>query len=553
LNDLEFYLKKYRRKTVSSTSTMAATGASVLAVTACGSGSGGSEARIKGFPSSYLPPQSDYVTPTENDTNFQTLKPVYSDPYWVASLEMDQWDVHITPMLSDFERFIHYTFPDTAPEYDTFGITGWGAATEEMKTATHDILAKIEDILDISFSETNDPKATNVISVSTSNQTKTAGYSYYPNNFFELGMDVFIANGYSRPVFSSELNTNYDYEVLVHEIGHALGLKHPFEANGANIATLTTHEDNTRNTAMSYNEDVVTFDGTLRPLDWMALTKFYGVKSTYKAEDHTYEFSSSGGIFILDGGGIDTITAYDTPYDATIDLRPGAHSHLGTKSNYITSANQLTISHGSNIENVITGSGDDIVIGTDLDNLIATGGGADTIFAGGGADTIKSGSGADQIDLSESVQFRDTLTLDTSSVDFGIDTIYGFSQGALGDILDVSVILSSFFELFPLVDSVSAPTANFSGGILRLTGSDLSTATDLSNAFKVAGVFETLSIDTGASALIISANSQVTGEDQSVFAASGSGGEVFVTQLAILQGNALDIDQWHSDNFSFIG
>ncbi len=59
--------------------------------------------------------------------------------------------------------------------------------------------------------------------------------------------------------------------------------------------------------------------------------------------------------------------------DVTIDLRPGAHSHLGTKSSYITAANQLTISHGSDIENVVTGSGDDTVIGTDLDNVIETG------------------------------------------------------------------------------------------------------------------------------------------------------------------------------------
>jgi Ca2+-binding RTX toxin-like protein len=363
-------------------------------------------------------------------------------------------------------------------------------------------------------------------------------------------MDVFIANGYETPSFSSELLTNFDYEVLVHELGHALGLKHPFEASGANTETLSTFEDNTRNTAMSYDDDTATFNGTFRALDWMALAKLYGVKSTYKAEDHTYEFSSSGGIFILDGGGIDTITAYDTPYDATIDLRPGAHSHLGTKSNYITSANQLTISHGSDIENVITGSGDDIVIGTDLDNLIATGGGADTIFAGGGADTIKSGSGADQIDLSESVQFRDTLTLDTSSVDFGIDTIYGFSQGALGDILDVSVILSSFFELFPLVVSGSAPTANFGGGILRLTGSDVSNASDLSGAFRVGGSLETLSISSSGTAMIISADSQDTGEDQSIFSVENSGGEISVIQLAILQGNALDIDQWHADNFT---
>ena len=553
MNAVEYYLKKFRRESTGRTSLMATTGASALVVTACGGGSGGSDAQVKGFPNSYVAPKSIYIAPTELDPNFEVLKAVYNDPYWVASLEMDQWEAHITPILENFERSIHYTFPDTAPEYDTFDLTGWAPATEEMKTATREILAKLEDILDITFTESNASKATNVISVSTSNQTNSAGFSYFPNNFFEIGMDVFIANGYASPSFSSELTTNYDYEVLVHEIGHALGLKHPFEANGENIAILSSYEDNTRNTAMSYEEEFATFDGTQRPLDWMALTKFYGVKSTYNAGDDIYEFSSLGGTFIIDGGGVDTITAYDKLYDVTIDLRPGAHSSLGTKSNYITATNQLTISHGSNIENVVTGAGDDTVIGTDLDNIILTGTGSDTIFAGAGADTINSGIGTDRIDLSESVQSRDIVVLDTSLVDLGIDTIYGFEQGALGDIFDVSEILSSFFELFPLVDSVSAPIANFSGGILRLTGSDLSTATGLSNAFKVAGVFETLSIDNGASALIISANSQVTGEDQSVFAASGSGGEVFVTQLAILQGNALDIDQWHADNFSFIG
>ena len=50
---------------------------------------------------------------------------------------------------------------------------------------------------------------------------------------------------------------------------------------------------------------------------------------------------------------------------------------MGTKSNYITGANQLTISHGSNIENVITGGGNDTVVGTDFDNFISTGDGSD--------------------------------------------------------------------------------------------------------------------------------------------------------------------------------
>ena len=90
----------------------------------------------------------------------------------------------------------------------------------------------------------------------------------------------------------------------------------------------------------------------------------------------------------------------------------------------------------------------------------------------------------------------------------GIDTIYGFKEGALGDIFDLSSFLSSGFELFPLVALGLAPTANFDGGILRLIGSDVSNANDLSGAFKIGGGLETLSMSKGASAVIISAESQ---------------------------------------------
>lgn len=547
----EYFLKRFMVLSVKRTTLPIFSGGSAFALMACSGGSGGSNANLEGFPSSFTAPKSDYFAPTDRDINFEILKPDYVDPYWVAALEMDQPDVLITPMLQNFNRTIHYTFPDVQPEYDHFIITGWEPASDKMRVATREILLELEKLLDVKFREVIDANATNVISVSMSKQDTTSGISFFPNNFYEIGMDVFIAKGYENPSFESELITNFDYEVLVHELGHALGMKHPFEASGANSAILPSNEDKTGNTAMSYNDDPLTFDGKLRPLDWMTLTKFYGVKSTYNAGDDIYEFSGQGGTFIIDGSGFDTIKANNSFLDVMIDLRPGSHSYIGNKSTYITSANQLTISHGTYIENVETGPGDDTVIGTELNNVILTGGGADTIFAGGGADIIKSGSGADRIDLSETVQCRDTVMLEAPSKELDFDTIFGFVQGTLGDILDVTKILSTAPKIFPLVESGSAPVANFSNGVLRLIGSDVTSAADLVKAFDEEGSIESLTMSEGARALIISAENQTTGADQCIFGAENRDSEILVAQLAVLQGNALDIDQWHVDNFYF--
>ena len=519
-------------------------------------GCGGSETEnqtneLRGFVN-YNPPRSDFDFPEEIDPYFKVLQTPQTDPYWIAALEMDQYEIFLTPMLEDFDRVIEYTFPNSQPNYEHQEIVGWAPASEKMKFATRQILSELEIILDVSFVEGTDPMATNVISIARSEQLGTAGYSFYPNTYYQLGMDVFISKDFDSPDYNNSVITNYDYEVLVHEIGHALGLKHPFEPDGLNTSILTIQEDNTVNTVMSYTDDVVTFNGLPRPFDWMALTKFYGVKSTYKAGDDTYTFSSSGGTFIIDGAGIDTISATETSRDVTLDLRPGAHNHLGSKSSYITSANQLTISHGSDIENVETGSGNDTVIATDLDNIIATGSGDDTIFAGGGADVIRSGTGSDRIDLSEVVQVGDLVAVDASLFDLGFDTIYGFAQGVGGDVLDLSGLLSIGAQLLPLVVAGAAPLANFSDGVLRVVGDALETSEDIATALGIEGSLSSLSLPNGARSIIVSAASQDTGEGQSVFYAEGNITGIQISQLALLQGNALDIDQWHVSNFGLV-
>lgn len=517
----------------------------------CGKGSPNEPANT-GFPDTYVPPNATFDPPNERDPFKDILNIPLPEPYWVLALEMDDHESHIAPILKQYDRVIEYTFPIRRPDYDHPDISNYEPATNDVQIAVREILGKVETVLNLSFEEGESPNSLNVISVGLSDQSETAGFSYLPNIFFELGMDVFISTEFASPRFINSSRTNYDYEVLVHEIGHALGLKHPFEAAGANSAVLSDYEDTTEHTAMSYDESVVTFDGTFRSLDWMTLTKFYGVNASYNETDDVYFFSSSDGVFIVDGNGTDTISALPASSDAMIDLRPGAHSYLGTKSTFITSPNQLTISYGSSIENVITGQGDDTVIGTDLDNVITTGAGSDTIFAGGGIDVINSGSESDKIDLSEDIQARDVVIINTTDKEEDFDIIYGFVQGPMGDILEVSKIMSSPPEIFPLVALGNAPIANFSDGLLRVTGMNLESTSGIMAAFEDTAGLASLSISAGASSLVMSAASQETGIDQFLFHAESHGQDIALTQLAVFKGNTLDIDQWHADNLSFI-
>ena len=91
-------------------------------------------------------------------------------------------------------------------------------------------------------------------------------------------------------------------------------------------------EDNTKFTAMSYDENPLTFDGTFRPLDWMTLTKLYGVNLSYNPGDDIYSFDNRNGTFIIDGGGIDKINAATSKLSVVIDIQPGMHSYEGQKS-----------------------------------------------------------------------------------------------------------------------------------------------------------------------------------------------------------------------------
>ncbi len=256
-------------------------------------------------------------------------------------------------------------------------------------------------------------------------------------------------------------DSGYSFRSAMHEIGHAIGLSHPFDNSSFTGSTLPTSKDLMRNTIMSYTNldrnSYISFStldsgqATLNTWDYQDYSSIdmtgasytsYGERRIYASTPMVYDVEAAQYMYaeeqtsgqgrdgnnayayddkvmviqtIVDSGGTDTIDASRVTRDSIINLTPGSFSSIGIYSRADQLADieaQTNASVRSNVStfmstldgNAATGDAiytgeDNVAISTKTYIENATGGsGDDTITGNHLNNTIIGGAGNDTID-----------------------------------------------------------------------------------------------------------------------------------------------------------
>lgn len=212
--------------------------------------------------------------------------------------------------LSNAGNTIRYTFStDSGNESGQSGVSAFSASQQ---TNARTAMAMVAALTGINFVETTTGTAasihfanTNISGANTSGLASwSSSYSYNPGDQslidYKVAAYVYLDNVEFAGQNSNLTPGGRGYETLLHEIGHTLGLKHPFE----DAITLPSGQDNTSFTLLSYSSSGGPYSG-YSPYDVAALNWLYGGDGLGGALGIG---SATGARYITGTAGIDTLS-----------------------------------------------------------------------------------------------------------------------------------------------------------------------------------------------------------------------------------------------------
>ncbi|MEW5884954.1 MAG: CD15/CS22/SEF14 family fimbrial major subunit, partial [Pseudomonadota bacterium] len=300
-------------------------------------------------------------------------------------------------------------------------LSGFTPFSDEQKEAVREVFKLIESVTDLRFVELSPGDSGPRIRFGNTLMPGDGGVSLRDSSFSAgIGWQTRINDILISRDNTSIQRGSFGFATLIHEIGHALGLKHPHDVEPGRPALAGVDSEITLAlSTMSYEDSPAQpdeFGITPLLLDIAALQELYGRRSaaipgnafSEHFGDTTYTFlpirnDRPRNLLTLierdqikaiwDGGGSDIFDASAFDRQAEIRLSESELSSIGAG----VSVN-IAVAFGSQIENAIGGTQGDLLIGNDLPNRLEGRSGADTIIAGAGNDALQGGRDTDTLE-----------------------------------------------------------------------------------------------------------------------------------------------------------
>lgn len=327
---------------------------------------------------------------------------------------------------------LSYSFTASAPA-SGLGASGFAAFTETQRAAVKTILEQAGAVSGLSFRLV---ASGGQLQFGASQQLDTKGVAAMPGK--PLAGQVWMDHESLKDLTPG----SEGYAALLHEIGHALGLRHPRNVDvGDAFATQWAAGADT--TGRSVMAQTGSGDG-LYPSGWgaydiAALRYLYGSRGV-STGDTVYtlgEGAFGARTAIVDDGGRDTIDASAAVAGVAIDLVDGHLSSVGVTPRGLIALDNLAIAPGTLIEDATGSAHDDVILGNALNNRLTGANGNDWIDGAGGFDAaVFAGKRSDYL-LSTGFGNVFVTARDGSS---GFDTLIGIEQLQFKDL---NVALSS--------------------------------------------------------------------------------------------------------------
>jgi serralysin len=394
---------------------------------------------------------------------------------------------------------LYYSFPTSAAAYG-YTVSGFEPFNAAQKAAAIRAIANYDAVCNLDFVFTVTGAIGNIrfaetdsFTIPSFKQDVDTAHGLPPDHSYVIpaaqGDTWFNHTDYNR---SGMGGSAYAYGIL-HEMGHALGLKHGqvtqdvHDAYGNLLYTnpaLPAAHDGFEYTVMTYRPypgaplTIGVADeapSTLMQNDILALQWMYGANYQYNSGNTTYRWNSVTGemsvngagkgvpfhnkvlMTIWDGGGIDTYDFSNFATAATIDLRPGGWSTpsramlidldpRGSVTHFahgcIANALAFKDEYRGYIENAWGGSGNDVLTGNELRNQLRGNGGNDTLKGGSGNDTLIGGAGRDMLigGTANDTYYTTTGDVVSEAANAGNDTVWSSATLALGGNLENLVL-----------------------------------------------------------------------------------------------------------------